>query len=124
MERLIDQTQRMLADMLGSPLRESRSWDDVVAALEAGGKDVIVEVLWEQDGYDPAPHELVLKELADYRVVYYNPTSPTDQAVGTRLPGNLTVPERVVEGPGLESMPANSLRDLFVKGQGKALLPT
>lgn len=123
MDRLIDQTQRILADMLGVRMRESRNWDEVVAALAAGVSDVIVEVAWQHPGEAPDRHELVLKRLNGDRIDFYNPKSHGVLAVGTVLPANPTVPERRVEGMGFESLPALSLRDLFVKGQGVALIP-
>lgn len=123
MDRLIDQTQRMLADMLGTPLRESREWDEVIAALGAGISDIIVEVAWQHPGQAPESHELVLKRLEENRIVYFNPKSHGELAVGTVLPANPTVSERRVEGMGLESLPTFSLRALFIKGPGVALIP-
>lgn len=123
MNRLLTVTRRMLEDLTGAPMEETRDWHQVQAALDAGLGDVIVELPWQQPDAQPERHELVLKHAIGDRVVYYNATSPADQPVGTLLSGNATLPERRVEGAGLESMPLDTMERLFTEGDGAALLP-
>ncbi|HEY9897865.1 MAG TPA: hypothetical protein V6D00_01675 [Pantanalinema sp.] len=114
----------MLEDLTGAQMAETGDWDEVLAALNDAKEDVILELPWQHPDAAPDRHELVLKRITGDRAVYYNASSPLSQAVGTPLPGNAVLPERRVEGPGLESMPLDALRRLFEEGEGAALLPT
>ncbi|MBO9541256.1 hypothetical protein J7643_11765 [bacterium] len=124
MNQLLTQTRRMLENLTGAPMDETRDWAAVLSTLKAGKGDVILELPWQHPDAPPERHEVVLKHLSQDRVVYYNARSPQSLAVGTILPGNATIPERRVEGTGLESMPLGDLQRLFLDGEGAALLPT
>jgi hypothetical protein len=55
-------------------------------------------------------------------VVYYNPGGRSRLPVGASLPDNALLSERIVEGDCLESLPLFVLRELFLGGQGWALI--
>ncbi|MNX47160.1 hypothetical protein D3C86_777110 [compost metagenome] len=124
MNQLLTQTRRMLENLTGASMDETRDWAAVLSVLEAGKGDVILELPWQHPDSPPERHEVVLKHLSQDRVVYYNSRSPRSLVVGTLLPSNATLPERRVEGTGLESMPLADLQRLFQIGVGAALLPT
>jgi hypothetical protein len=123
MDPLLEETRHLLTATLGQAGRATEKWEDVSQALQAGKTDIVLSLPWEHPGEAPQRHQIVLSRREGDRLVYYNPKGHAKLPVGATLPGNKTVPERRVEGTGLESLPEFVIRDLFIKGAGAALIP-
>src|SRR5690242_6287312 len=89
-------THRLFEAVLGTNPRRTRHFDQVLHALSAERRDVIVELPWSHG----LRHLLRLKRLAGDRVYFSNPGK-----IGPCLPGTVLsdgLPRRI-EADGLES---------------------
>ncbi len=113
---MIQETQRMLTSLLGHAPREIHDWEEIARTLTAGPRDIILELPWQHPDEEPSRHEIVVKRRDGDRVIFFNPRSHGELPVGAVLPATSLVPERRVEGEGLESLPEASLQQLFAQG--------
>lgn len=90
-----DAVQQLWAAVLGEDRRQTGSFEEVLAALDAGG-DPLVELPWYPDG---STHQIVLKERMGDEVRFYDP-----------------------DGGGIGSLPLADLADRFARG-GWGLVP-
>ena len=117
-ESQLDQTQRLLAAVMGTDARQSDSFDDVRKAFAEGKPDVVVELPWYEDG---STHQLILTRLQGDRVYFINPLGHGDARAGTVLQdGGLG---RRVEEDNTESSTVSDFEKLFGAGKARALIP-
>ena len=118
----IEQAKRLYEAVMGRPTHLSASVDEVLAALERGEKQLLVEVPWGEvrDGETHERHQLILTRLEAGRVYFVNALHAT-APVGTTLEGREQGPQRRVEGLGEESMELDRFKALFARG-GQAML--
>ncbi len=120
----MDVKQRLLEAAKTTDGVETRSWDEIVAALQAGSDDIIATVDWILDSGEALRQELILDAiLQPDRLRYFNPRGHEKWPTGTDLPCVEGLPGRVAEGPRLESMAIDSFMRLFLEGSGIALIP-
>lgn len=117
-ESQLDQTQRLLAAVMGTDAEQSSRFDDVRKAFSEGKSDVVIELPWYEDG---STHQLILTKLLSDRVVFINPLGHGNSKAGTVLSdGGLT---RRVEEDNTESAAISDVEKLFGAGKARALIP-
>jgi hypothetical protein len=117
MATLIEQLKLVQANVLGQPVREVPSADEVLRLLEEGLTDLHLVLDWGEQ-----PQTLVLLRLEGDRVVFHNPLGHASELpVGHGLEDE--GPARQVEGSNLESMTCDELRAAFQQRSAVALAP-
>lgn len=117
-ESQLDQTQRLLAAVMGTEAEQSSRFDDVRKAFSEGKSDVVIELPWYEDG---STHQLILTKLQADRVYFINPLGHGNAKAGTVLQdGGLG---RRVEEDNSESAAIADLEKLFGTGKVRALIP-
>ncbi len=117
-ESQLDQTQRLLAAVMGTDAEQSSRFDDVRKAFSEGKSDVVIELTWYPDG---GTHQLILTKLQGDRVYFINPLGHGASKAGTVLQdGGLP---RQVEEDNTESAAVADLEKLFGSSKAKALIP-
>jgi hypothetical protein len=118
MQQAIEELKELHRRTVGEELNEVTDVERVLELMRLGRDELIVMVAWEPD----EPRSIVLREVKDERVYYYNPRYREGAPDGTVL--STTGPARRVEGGGLESFPVETLKKLFQTGEAVALVPT
>ena len=116
--RQLDQTQRMLDALLARTGTQTADFAVVKSALEAGRRDIVVELPWYPDG---GTHQLILQALAGDRISVVNPLGHAGHAIGDELVDGGIV--RQAEAGNIESVRLGDLEALFKQGLARALLP-
>ncbi|MEB3187767.1 MAG: hypothetical protein VKP72_10060 [bacterium] len=120
----MDVKQRLLEAAKTTDGVETCSWEEIMAALEAGSDDIIATVDWILESGELLRQELILDALLTQgRLRYFNPRGHEKWPAGTDLPLVSGLPGRVAEGPRLESMALDAFKRLFLDGGGIALIP-
>lgn len=118
----IEQAQALFSALTNEPTHLTRSADEVLQRLQAGAKDILVEVLWgeERAGEVHDRHQIILTRVSADRVYFINALK-SHQAPGSVIQGLGKGPERRVEPSGEESMKLERFVQLFEQG-GKAMI--
>lgn len=117
-ESQLDQTQRLLAAVMGTQAEQSSRFEDVRKAFSEGKSDVVIELPWYEDG---GTHQLILTRMQADRVYFINPLGHGNARAGTMLhDGGLG---RRVEEDNTESAAVADLERLFGTGKVRALIP-
>lgn len=105
LEVLVDEIKTLHAAVLGIEVHEVREPEVVLQALEEGVSEIPLVLEWDDE-----PHSVVLHEMRDDRVVFFNgmqPPEPPEPGSEVHDSG----PPRLAEEPGMESVS----RDDFVR---------
>jgi len=117
-ESQLDQTQRLLAAVMGTSAEQSSRFDDVRKAFGDGKTDVVIELPWYEDG---STHQLILTRVTGDRVFFINPLGHGSAKAGSDLQdGGL---RRRVEEDNTESAAVADVEKLFGAGKARALIP-
>ncbi|HEY9854292.1 MAG TPA: hypothetical protein V6D05_01055 [Stenomitos sp.] len=118
----IEQAQALFGALTNAPTHLTSSADEVLKTLQAGAKDVLVELPWgeERNGEVHARHQIILTHVSAGRVHFINALK-SDLAPGTVIQGTAKGPMRRVEPNGEESMETERFVALFQQG-GKAMI--
>jgi len=117
-ESQLDQTQRLLAAVMGTDAEQTGRFDDVRKAFGDGKSDVVVELPWYEDG---STHQLILTKLQGDRAYFINPLGHVGSKAGAVLQdGGL---QRRVEEDNTESAAVSDLEKVFGDGKARALIP-
>ena len=105
--------------ILGVPLREEPSADEMLRLLESGQDNLPVSLRWVEG--EPYRH-VVLTHLDENRVHFFNPLGPEEELPeGTVLDDE--GPQRIYHGPGDESVSESEFRGWFAEREGLGFVP-
>jgi len=118
----IEQAQALFGALTNEPTHLTNSAEEVLQKLQAGAKDVLVELPWgeERNGEVHARHQIILTHVSGGRVYFINALK-SNLAPGTVIQGTSKGPVRRVETNGEESMETERFVALFQQG-GKAMI--
>ncbi len=109
-----EQLKSMHQALFGAELKEIKDPDAVVGLLENKKTNIIMSLSWFGNGKTPLQkeHKIILKQLVDGRVVFYNPAGNDSGSTGDMVDDGNT-PLRRIEGKNMESFSLSQFREFF-----------